>query len=343
MFVPLFKGNGVLEYSEIPEPCLDEQNNVLIELECCGICGTDLNILSVPPLHKANTDMVIGHEAVGKIAKLGTNNGGEDLKEGDRVVVAPRILCGYCSYCRMGLGNQCDSYTTVGTTRPGAFAPYLAVPHTAVYRISNKVAVEEAAFFEPLSCVIGALSPVNFQLGDRAVVIGAGPMGAIFALALRAMGASSVTIIDISESRLQFLSSLGLTTVVNPTLISENDFQRYCRSFEADLVVDAVGNQAALCITLLRRGGSALLFGLKPQQETHINQYEATRYDKKLYGAFVGLHPFVQTIKVLESGALKLADLLTHRFPLSKLLEGIEVMRRAEGMKVLVDIKNESE
>ena len=200
--VPLFRGDGVLDYVSRPRPALAADDDVLVAVEACGICGTDLNILAVPPAHKATRDIVIGHEAVGTVAEVGP--GVIDLKPGDRVVVANRLTCGQCAYCRRGLDNQCTNYQTIGTTVDGAFGPTLRAPARALWKIDPSVPRDDAALFEPLACAVGSVKRAPFQAGDHVAIIGAGPMGLLFALLYRAMGAGSISVLDLAPYRLEF-------------------------------------------------------------------------------------------------------------------------------------------
>lgn len=161
MYVPVFKGDGELAYEDRPIPEPEHRDDVLIRVEACGICGTDLNILATPPAHKATLNIIIGHEGVSLVEDVGSGVTG--LRPGDRVVIAPRLTCGHCPYCRRGLDNQCDNYETIGTTIDGAFAPYLRAPQSAPFKISGwcptyDVARDDAALFEPLS---GGVPPTS--------------------------------------------------------------------------------------------------------------------------------------------------------------------------------------
>jgi threonine dehydrogenase-like Zn-dependent dehydrogenase len=120
MQAPVFVGEGQLEWREHPVRRPVKPDDVLVRLEACGICGTDLNILAVPPAHRAAPGIIIGHEGVGVVAEIGSGVAG--LAVGDRVTIAPRLTCGRCAYCRRGLENQCTNYQTIGTTVDGAFA-----------------------------------------------------------------------------------------------------------------------------------------------------------------------------------------------------------------------------
>jgi threonine dehydrogenase-like Zn-dependent dehydrogenase len=106
----------------------------------------------------------------------------------------------------------------------------------------------------------------------------------------------------------------------------------------ADIVVDAVGNQIETAVKSARRGGQVILFGLRPHDNPPVNQYTITRYDLTVHGAFVGLHPFAQTIQLLESRRLQPSVLVTHRLPLSELAHGVELMRTQQAMKVLIEM-----
>ena len=335
MNVPIYQGNGILEYQERPIPQLKNANDVLVKIEACGICGTDLNILAVPPAHKANTGIAIGHEGIGVVQEVGAGVNG--LQPGDRVVIAPRLTCGKCAYCRRGLDNQCTNYQTIGTTIDGAFAPFLVAPERAFFKISPAVPRDEAALFEPLSCVVGAVKRAPMQAGDNVLVIGGGPMGMLFAMQYQTMGAGKVMVADVAPYRLDFAQEMGMETIN----VKEKELGKAVKELTelgADIVVDAVGNQVDAAIKCARRGGQIILFGLRPHDNPPVNQYTITRYDLTVHGAFVGLYPFVQTIQLLESQRLQLAKLITHRLPLSDLAHGVELMRTQQAMKVLIEM-----
>ncbi|MCP4402126.1 MAG: zinc-binding dehydrogenase, partial [bacterium] len=123
----------------------------------------------------------------------------------------------------------------------------------------------------------------------------------------------------------------------NPQKIDLIDAVQDITGIGADLVVDAVGNQIKAAISLTRRGGHVILFGLRPHDNPAVNQYSITRYDLTLHGTFVGLKPFTQTIKLLESGRIHPSKLITHKIPLSELAKGVDLMRSGQAMKVIVE------
>lgn len=333
--VPIFRGNGMLEYVERERPVLIAADDVIVRIEACGVCGTDLNILATPPAHKATPGIVIGHEGVGVVEEIGPAV--RSLQPGQRVVIANRLTCGKCAYCRRGLDNQCTDYQTIGTTVDGAFAPTLRAPARALWPISPDVPRDDAALFEPLACAVGAIKRAPFQVGDNVAIIGAGPMGLLFALVYRAMGAGRVIVLDMAPYRLGFARELGMDAGLDVTQVDATAEVKRLTGLGADIVVDAVGNQIDQAVRLARRGGQAILFGLRPHDNPPINQYTITRYDLTIHGAFVGLHPFAQTIQLLESRRVQPSVLVTHRLPLGDLADGVELMRTQRAMKVLID------
>jgi threonine dehydrogenase-like Zn-dependent dehydrogenase len=334
--VPVFRGEGAIEYVERQSPQLVADDDVIVRIEACGICGTDLNILAVPPAHKATPGIVIGHEGVGIAEAVGPAV--KHVRPGDRVVIANRLTCGMCDYCRRGLDNQCTNYQTIGTTLDGAFAPTLRAPARALWKIDPSVPRDDAAFFEPLSCVVGSVKRTPFQPGDNVAIIGAGPMGLLFALLYRTMGAGRVILLDVAPYRLEFAQEIGMDAALNVAQIDAQAEVKRLTGLGADIVVDAVGNQIDQAIRLARRGGHIILFGLRPHDNPSVNQYTITRYDLTLHGAFVGLHPFAQTIQLLESRRIQPSILVTHRLPLTELMHGVELMRTQQAMKVLIEI-----
>jgi threonine dehydrogenase-like Zn-dependent dehydrogenase len=336
MRVPVFAGKGKLRYEDRPIPHPAAPDDVLVAVSACGICGTDLNILATPPAHKAEPGIVIGHEAIGTVAEVGTQVSG--LQPGDRVVIAPRLTCGKCRYCQRGLVNQCEDYKTVGTTREGAMAPYLRVPESALYKVSESVSDDDAVLFEPLSCAVGAVSRVPVRPGDRVAIIGAGPMGLLFAMLYRAMGASLIIMADIVPYRLEQARRFGADVTISPEQESLKDAVLAQTEIGCDIVVDAVGNQLPTAIELTRRAGHIILFGLRPHDTPAVRQYTITRYDLTVVGAFVGLNPFMQTLQLLESGLIHPGELITHHLPLDRLMEGVDLMRSGQGLKVVIQM-----
>ncbi|HEY9077288.1 MAG TPA: alcohol dehydrogenase catalytic domain-containing protein [Anaerolineaceae bacterium] len=335
MNVPVFTGNGTITFQNRPIPLPQKPEDVLVRLNLSGICGTDLNILAIPPLHNATPNIIIGHEGVGVVEMTGTAV--TSLKPGDRVVIAPRLTCGKCRFCRRGLDNQCENYTSVGTSRDGTFSPYICVPASALYQISSSVSQEDAVLFEPLSCVVGSLARSPVFPGENVAVIGSGPIGMLFAMLCRLQGAGKVILVGRSPYRLNIAREVGVTTIINPEECDLSAEVHRLTEIGCDMVIDAVGNQLPVATNLTRRGGRIILFGMRKLDNPAVNQYTITRNDLSIFGTFVGLKPFIPTIKLLESNLIHPSAIITHHVPLANLMDGIALMRNRQAMKVIVD------
>jgi threonine dehydrogenase-like Zn-dependent dehydrogenase len=300
----VFAGVGRLEVQERPEPRAEGDDELLLEVEACGVCGTDLKILADPPGHPATVGVVLGHEFVGRA------NGG-------RFVVAPNIACGRCDQCRRGLRNQCENFTTLGVFRDGGLAPLVRVPAANCHPISADVPPEIAALAEPLSTVVHGVRQLRPFPGERALVVGAGPIGLMFVALMRHAGCR-VGVIEPSEERRMLAERLGA-----------EELER------AEIVVDAVGSQLPAALDRVERGGRILLFGVDSRARAEIAQERITREELTIIGSFVGQDVFPAAVSLLEGG-LDLAPLVTHRIGLEELPAALDELRAGRAVKVEV-------
>ena len=329
----VFARPGVLEIQEREVPRLQNPDDVLLEVEATGVCGTDLHVLSDPPGHPATEGAILGHEIVARIVETGAEV--TQFSVGQRVVVDPNLKCGLCRPCRRGLQNHCVNWTTIGIFRDGGFAKYVVVPQRALHPLLESIPTEDAVWTELLSCVIGSTDRAAVQPGQTALVIGAGPAGMLHALMFQAAGAK-VFIADVAPFRLNLAEKAGVETInvkesnLRDTLMSVTD------NWGADVVVDAVGTQVASALDLVATGGTVSLFGMNAHAKQDISQNLVTRKELSVFGSFVGYHVFPRAIDVLALGAISPAQLTTHRVSVADLPEGVAAARRGEAMKVMV-------
>ena len=333
MTAGVFARAGVLGIQERAIPKLSAADDVLLEVEATGVCGTDLHVLSDPPGHPATQGAILGHEIIARVKDVG--EGVTQFSEGQRVVVDPNLKCGLCRPCRRGLQNHCLNWTTIGIFRDGGFARYVVVPQRALHPIPESIAVEDAVWTELLSCVIGSTDRVAIQPGQTALIIGAGPAGMLHALMFRAAGAR-VYIADIAPFRLGLAEKAGIETVN----VSEVNLKEVVMSATDDwgtnVVVDAVGTQITSALDLVATGGTVSLFGMNSHAKQELSQNLITRKELSVFGSFVGYHVFPRAIEVLASGAVEPGQLTTHTLSLEDLPEGITAARQGEAMKIMV-------
>ena len=328
---------GTLGIEERARPSLSAPEDVLLEIECCGVCGTDLQILSVPPGHPATVGVVLGHEMVGVVREVGEAVTG--LEAGDRAVVAPNTFCGKCAWCRRGLVNQCESFSTYGIFKDGGLAPYVVVSGDSCFRMSSTIPKHVAALAEPLSNVVNGAGLAGVFPGDTAAVIGAGPIGLMFAALLKAAGATVLSI-EPAPLRADVARAVGADRVVDPQ--ADDPVQvtlEMTDGLGADVVVDAVGSQLPAAFELVRKGGRIVLFGINDRARAEIAQARITRNELSLVGGYVGRPDdvFPAAVRLLERGQIDLEPLVTHRIELAELPGALEELRAGQAVKVEVE------
>jgi len=325
MRAAVFSAPGRLEILERPVPLVDSPSDVVLDVEACGICGSDLQILSDPPRHPAKVGVVLGHEFVGVVADAGSD--ATDLHVGDRVAVAPNVSCGACGPCRRGRRNHCERFTTLGIFADGGLAPKVRVPASQCHPISADLPAHVAALAEPLSTVVHGARQAAVFPGERAVVIGAGPIGLMF-VALLSLAGANVVAVEPATERAALAERLGATRVVAPG-------ERL--DAPADVVVDAVGSQLPAALDLVASGGRILLFGVDTRARAELAQERITRGELTILGSFVGQDVFPDAIRLLEQGRLGLEPLVTHRIALEELPAAVDELRAGGAVKVEVE------
>jgi threonine dehydrogenase-like Zn-dependent dehydrogenase len=330
----VFADVGTLAVVERAVPELEGPDDVVLEVEACGICGTDLQILAVPPGHPAALGVVLGHEFGGIVADVGP--GVTALRSGDRVVVAPNVSCGQCAWCRRGLRNQCERFATHGITRDGGLARYARVPASACHPIGAHVPPHLAALVEPLSTVVHGAQLAHAFPGERAVVIGAGPTGLMFT-ALLTLGGAAVLVVEPSETRAALARRMGAEAVLAPGPDVTAEVHEATSGLGADVVVDCVGSQLPVALELVRRSGRVVLFGVNARARSDVAQAEITLRELTVVGSFVGGDVFPAAIRLLEEGQLDLEPLVTHRIELDELPDAVEDLRGGRAVKVEVE------
>ncbi len=230
---------GSFRVAEVPDP-VPRAGEVIVKVECCGICGTDLHILAgeFPPTPYPITP---GHEFAGLVVARGPgvdDGAGPRLAEGDRVAVDPSLYCGSCRRCRAGRGNLCANWGAIGDTVDGAFAEYVAVPAVNTYRLPDHIDGQAGAMAEPLACAVHGVRRLGPVLGESAVVVGAGTMGLLLLQLLVRAGAGPVAVVDRVGTRLDVARGLGAAQTVSSA--DELDGARF------EVAVDATGVPAAI-------------------------------------------------------------------------------------------------
>lgn len=333
MLAAVLAREGVLELQERPVPGVERPDDVLIAVEGCGICGTDLHILDSPPGHPATHGAILGHEFIGRIIRTGPAV--STMGPGSRVAVAPNLSCGRCASCKSGRPNHCAEFSTLGIFRDGGLAPYCVAPERACHPVADHVAFEDAIWIEVLSCVVNSVDNMRALAGETVLVIGGGPTGALHAL-LFAAGGAQVMVSDMSDARLEVLRAAGISRTINP---GREDLVAAVRRHApdgADVVVDCVGNQLDAALDVARTGGRISLFGMNAHARPAVRQNTITRNELTVYGSYVGVNTFPRAIAILERGVIRPSVLISAVMPLADIQKALDLLRSGSAMKVVI-------
>lgn len=236
-------------------------NHVTVEIEACGICGTDLGIIAGE--YRATPGVILGHEAAGVIVDTGADSHG--FRRGDRVVIDPTYSCGICFYCRSGRSNHCEMKhsTEAGVTRDGCFTQYYSTEPRFLRKLPDTVSVNAASLTEPLSCVLTGARQLRLGPQLTAVVIGGGPIGLLYSLVIKQAGVS-VCIAEQSPHRRKLIADISGQTLQTASSLQEavDSVGRRAKGL-VDLIIDTSGRLAASALKHLARGGQLACIGLK--------------------------------------------------------------------------------
>lgn len=319
---------GQVEVTTVPDPTPDPRQ-VVIAVEGCGICGTDLHILEgefAPTL-----PIVPGHELAGTVVALGTQVA--ELKVGDRVAVDPSLFCGECHYCRIGRGNLCERWNAIGVTRAGGAAEYCAAPVANCVKLPDHVPSRDAALIEPLSCVVRGFDVLPRRLGDHYLIYGAGTMGLMNLELAKRAGAASVDVVDLNPNRLETARILGCSNAV-----ASADEVEMARGW--DIVIDCTGVVAAIEDGLERvgRGGTFLQFGVSAEKAVaKWSPYKVYNQEITIAGSMAVLHSYERAAELFAGGVLDADIFISDRFPLEDYPRAMDQFAKGIGRKVQVN------
>jgi threonine 3-dehydrogenase len=314
-------------------------NDVLIRVHRAGICGTDVHIYKWDDWAQKTIpiNLVIGHEFVGEIAEVGANV--SDFYPGDIVSGEGHVVCGRCRNCLAGRRHLCAHTQGIGVNRPGAFAEYIALPMTNIWRHHDGIDLDVAAIFDPFgNAVHTALSfPV---LGEDVLVTGAGPIGIMAAAVARHAGARYVVITDVNEYRLGLARTMGVTEAVNIREHTLPDIQKKLGMTEGfDVGLEMSGNQEAFrgMLANMSHGAKIAMLGI-PSGDMAID-WRTVVFNMLTVKGIYGREMYETWYKMsvmLQSG-LDISPVITHRFPYTEFEKGFEVMSSGQSGKVILN------
>jgi 2-desacetyl-2-hydroxyethyl bacteriochlorophyllide A dehydrogenase len=318
---------GAVEVTTVDDP-VPGPREVVVAVAACGLCGTDLHILEgefAPSL-----PVIPGHEFAGVVAAVGSDV--DELAVGTRVAVDPSLYCNECHYCRIGHNNLCERWAAIGVSTAGGAAEYAVAPVANCAPLPGHVRLEDAALVEPLSCAVRGYDVLKSQLGTHVLIYGSGTMGLMMLQLAKLTGAASVDVVDIHPERLATAKLLGCTAAAAGA--AEID-----RPQGWEVVIDATGNEKAIQdgIGRVRPGGTFLQFGVSSYSaRVTIEPYRIYNKEITITGSMAVLHSFERAAELFSAGVLDPDIFISHRLPLDRYADALEMFRTGQGRKIQV-------
>jgi L-iditol 2-dehydrogenase len=333
-------GSKDVRLEDVEMPSISNEE-VLVNIEVALTCGTDAKVYQRGGhLKMIHLPSLFGHEWAGIIEKAGKNVKG--FKKGDRVVAANSAPCFSCYYCRIGGFSLCENLTFLN----GAYAEYIKVPEaivkTNLFKIPPDVTYEEAAFLEPLSCVVHGIEEIGVEKGEKVVINGTGPIGLLFLLVLKDIGAK-ITVVEKNEQRLQVAGKLGCDNMLlvkkgKDTISEVKKFSNKGKGMDVAIEATGIPRVWEDSIKMVRGGGRILLFGgCKPGEKVTIDT-ELIHYSEiTIKGVFHHTPCYVRkAYNLIAKRRLNLARLITNKLPLNKISTALEKIINGEGVKIAI-------
>ena len=312
-------GKMGFEERDIPQP---KDNEVLVQLEYVGICGSDLHYYETGAIgdYVVKPPFVLGHEPGGTVVEVGKNV--KHLKAGDRVALEPGRTCGHCEFCKEGKYNLCPDVVFFATPPvDGVFQEYVAHEADLCFKLPDNVSTLEGALIEPLAVGFHAAIQGDAHLGQKAVVMGAGCIGLVSMMALKARGVSEVYVVDIMEKRLEKALELGAAGVINGA--KEDVVQKVNEITNGrgmDLVIETAGTEITTrqAIQIARKGSNIVLVGYSKTGEMTLPMSLVLDKELTFKTVFRYRHIYPMAIEAVAAGKVDLKGIVTDIFTLDE-------------------------
>ncbi len=345
MNAAVYRGNGrvVIEHVDIPEI---SQGELLVRVECCGICHTDLKKIEYDLLPAPR---IYGHETSGVVVATGENV--LKFAVGDRVCMYHHIPCFECHYCKFRDYSQCAKYKQVGVTAGfepagGGFAQYVRVMdwivEKGVEKIPEYVSFEQATFVEPVNTCLKGLAKCKVEPEESVLIMGQGPIGLLFTTLLQRQGVQSVVVSDLLQQRLTLARQLGASETwqadLDPTGLLKNVTEG--RGFDVVIVAASAEGIVKQAVSLARRGGRIMLFAQTSPHETFLlNGKSICADDRTLFGSYSACADVQQLAsEIVWDHSFPAKSLISHNLSMKDFNQGISLARQPDDgtLKLLV-------
>lgn len=343
MKAAVMNGIGKMGFEEREIPKIKD-NEVLVKLNYVGICGSDLHYYETGAIgdYVVEPPFVLGHEPGGVVVEAGKNV--THLKAGDRVALEPGKTCGHCEFCKTGRYNLCPDVVFFATPPvDGVFQEYVAHEADLCFKLPDNVSTLEGALIEPLAVGFHAAMQGNAHAGQTAVVMGAGCIGLVSMMAVKAMGVSKVYVVDIMQKRLDKALELGADGVINGAeKDAVQEVMRLTDNKGCDLAIETAGTQITTVQTIhmTKKGSTIVLVGYSKSGEMTLPMSLALDKELTFKTVFRYRHIYPMAIEAVASGKVNLKGIVTDIFSLEEAQKAMDysVNNKADVVKAVIKI-----
>ena len=329
MKAAVFRGPNDLQVEQVPVPEVGD-DEVLLHVDMCGICGTDVHILrgSFPA---PNLPLIPGHEFAGHVVAVGKEV--DHVKMDDYVTADINLACGHCYFCRHQQKLFCDQIHQIGVHTHGALAEYVKAPASAIYHVPEGLSAKQGAYIEPLACAVHGQNRANIKAGSSVVIIGGGPMGLAHVALAKLKGASPIIVTELNQVRLAKARELGADHAID---VGAEDPVEAVRALTggrgADYVIEAVGSVPTYqqAFEMVRRGGTVVAYGAAPSTAAiDLKPFDIYSKELTIVGSYAGTYDtWPAAIAIIEGNRFNPEDIVTQVVPLEDIVGAIETVER---------------
>lgn len=335
-------GPGDYRYEEVPVPELENDREILVKVEGCGICAGDIKSFDgapsfwgdefQPPYIKA--PMVPGHEFLGRVVKVGAAV--EKFKPGDRVISEQIVPCWECRFCHRGQYWMCEKHDLYGFQNNvnGGMAEYMKFTKEAInYHVPEALSLEQAILIEPYACSLHAVQRARIELGDVVVLSGAGTLGLGMVGAAKKAGAEKLIVLDLFDDRLALAEKFGADLTLNPkrddvvSIVKE-----MTEGYGCDVYIEATGHPKSVeqGLSMIRKLGRFVEFSVFKDPVSVDWSIISDRKELDVLGSHLGPYCYPLVIDGIGDGSFPTEGVVTHKLPLEKFEEGFELMKSGD-------------
>ncbi|MHC4743085.1 MAG: zinc-dependent alcohol dehydrogenase [Planctomycetota bacterium] len=341
-----------MELMDVPDPVIQNEDDVLLKIENVGICGSDVHYYETGQIGRqiVQYPFIIGHECSATVAAVGP--AATTVKADDPVVVDPAVSCGQCDQCKMGRDNTCHTVQFLGAPGQGGgcLCEYLVMPEKCCFPTNDAITLEQAALCEPFSIGVYAVKRGTLPADARIAILGMGPIGLSVLAAAKAEGIKRVYVTDKIDTRLEAAKGVGVDWTANPNrddivgniVGGEMPDGSGFEPLGLDVVFECCGQQEAVdqAVDILRPGGTLVLVGTPREERVSFDVDKFRRKEIEVRYIRRQNHCVRRAMDLIENKEVNIDFMITHRFPLEQTVEGFELVAAyGDGViKAMIDV-----